>query len=85
MVCISLVLTQLSMAYAQTAIIYIYLRCFIAVMMQYDRSIDEDTRKLCTHPSKQHDTQNAHLVEDIPLTPKIEMRQDSGWTNVGDR
>lgn len=73
------------MAYAQTAVICIYFRCFIAVMMRYNRSMDEGTRKLYTHPSKQHDTQNAHLVEDIPLTPKIEMRQDSGWANVGDR
>lgn len=73
------------MAYAQTAIICIYFRCFIAVMMQHDRSMDEDTWRLYTHPSKQHDAQNTHLVEDIPLTPKIEMRQDSGGANVGDR
>ena len=73
------------MAYAQTAIIYIYFRWFIAVMTQHDSSMDKDMWRLYTHPSKQHDTQNAHLVEDIPLTPKIEMRQDSGWANVGDR
>lgn len=54
-------------------------------MMWYDGSVDEDTWKLYTHPNKQYDTQNAHLVEDIPLTPKIEMRKDSSWANVGDR
>lgn len=54
-------------------------------MMQHDRSMDEDTWRLYTHPGKQHDAQNTHLVEDIPLTPKIEMRQDSGGANVGDR
>ena len=83
MVCISFVLTQLSMAYAHPAIC-IYFRCFLAIMMHYDRSMDEDTWQSHTHPSKQHDTQNAHLVEDIPLTPKIEVRQDSGRANVGD-
>lgn len=83
-VCGSLVLPQLSVACAAAFTCVPFCR-FTAVTMRHDGSLEKDPWRSDTHSSDPHGTQNAHLVEDISLTPKVEMRQDSSWASVGNR
>lgn len=69
----------------QAAFTCVHCCCFPAVMMQHDGSTEQDPWRSDTHSSDPHGTHNAHLVEDISLTAKVEMRQDSRRASVGNR